>query len=249
MKKNKMAFYASLLTVLLVGALFLTFFISSSSFRPDNIIIKPQPGDTGTIEDPSQITPVTPLDVDTENIQQVVDALVKPGNFKIELETTVYHSAGQTIYKRECLTLDGHSRINVYDTNRALEKVYIYSPTAAYVWRAGSRTYKTLQTSSFEAEDSLFMPNYTHLRDFKEKTQASLTELEGVPCLFVEIKNDLADTTVKYWLAIETGFLLQSQTVRGDKVVIETKITASTVGAAAPEDFELPDGKQVYQAG
>ncbi len=199
-------------------------------------------GDAGTALTVVEITP--------ETVQSAVASLSRPEDYGRNVTIEYLWPGGSG--KHELYTIvrgpwtrvdrglpDGSTRISV--TNG--EETYIW-----YGYGEGAEVYSA-PAGNISADDEQSIPTYEDILTLppEDIVQADYRPLEALTCIYVETAADEAGYSLRYWVSVESGLLVQAEKLLGEDVVYrmtslyvdETRYDASR--------FTLPGGRVLLE--
>lgn len=206
---------------------------------PSDLPRDPDAGDSG---DGASLTVV---EITPETVQSAIASLSRPENYGRSVTIEYFWPGGSG--KQELYTIvrgpwtrvdrglpDGDTRISVTDGQMT------------YIWYGYEEDAKVCAApaGSISADDEQSIPTYEDILDLpaEDIVQADYRALEELSCIYVETAADSGGYSLRYWVSVENGLLVQAEKLLGDEAVYrmtslyvdETRYDASR--------FTLPDG-------
>lgn len=255
MKKHKINFYGIMAILILVFTLLFILFFSPGVSSTADLDAIPTDIPDDTLSSPeSTVTPENPdyskLNITPSNVQAVISAMARPGEYYQETVSTLYHSSGSRTYPRKKWVHGALQRVDVIsETNTVLMHI-LYHNKDVYMWRAGSARYYKTSMGEFSPDNDQMIMTYEEIANLAPEsiTKAEYTVYNSIPCIYVESKSSENGYTSKYWIATDTGLLAFGQTLDRSGNVFYT-VESKQIAVTQQDDslFLLPNGSSVAQ--
>ena len=211
---------------------------------PSNLPKDPAAGDAG------QGVSLTVVEITPETVQSAIASLSRLENYgrSVTIESLWPGGSG----KHELYTIvrgpwtrvdrglpDGDTRISITNGKET------------YIWYGYEENAEicTAPAGSISADDEQSIPTYEDILNLpaEDIILADYRPLESLACIYVETAADNGGYSMRYWVSVETGLLVQAEKLLGEEVVYrmtslyvdETQYDASR--------FTLPDGTALFQ--
>lgn len=232
---------ASMGALLLVGALFLSLFLSSAPYRPGDVVT---PSETTETPDSEEIAGrnleiVGSAAVDAENVQRVIASLSRADSYTATVTSRLYY--GETSGVRVCRqsVKNGAYRVDTLTASGAVDYTELLYGGVCYAWRSGADSYYQGTQGDFTTDQGAMLPTYETVIDLpaEQVTGGALIEENGEQLLTVDIRD--GDSVGVYKVSVSTGLLRAASFSEGGKM---TRSVEVTVSAEKPADamFVLP---------
>lgn len=250
MPKLRPPLVAAIGALLLVGALFLSFFLSTAAYRTDDEVLLP----SETTKTPQTDTVLGKnlkilgdVQVTVDNVQQVIASLGRAQSYTMQVTSRLYYgeTSGTTTYRQT--VRQGACRTDVLSASGATLYSELLWDGMCYAWRSGSSSYTTSRQGAFVADRSASLPTYETVCELPREaiTGGALVQTEQDMLLTVDTQEQ--DRIGVYKISAQTG-LLQSASFSEDGKMVRS--VECTVDTAEPEDslFILPGMTQAVFA-
>jgi hypothetical protein len=189
-----------------------------SELRPHNgtVVEMPRPSEDDKVE---RQPPVQNVNVDTENIERIVEGLILPDGFIWSGKAT-YHSGNKKREFTSAVYVD-HDRFfaEVSEENRLSASAlcdgtytYILKPSGGVAQKIAKSQRFTYQTIGMAASIGSILPT-----DRTNRKEAIVSLYNGKNCIYVEIQNN--KILEKYYLDVEWGYPLRVECYFGETLV------------------------------
>ena len=232
---------ASMGALLLVGALFLSLFLSTAAYSPGEIVTPSEATDPPASEEIAgrNLEIVGGVTIDAENIQRVIASLSRAGSYTATVTSRLYY--GETSGVRTCrqAVKQGAYRVDLLTASGAVETTELLYQGVCYAWRSGAETYYQGAQGDFTTDQGAMLPTYETVTGLPEEqvTGGALVEENGELLLTVDPRD--GDRVGVYRVSVQTGLLRSASFSEGGKM---TRAVEVAVSAEEPADslFVLP---------
>lgn len=126
----------------------------------------------------------------------------------------------------------------------------IVNEDSRWLWYDNSREYVRLAARESTADLAQRVPTYEDVLEAERRdiTAASYVERGGIPCVYVEVHQRELGYLERYWISVESGLLVASETEKDGETVY--RMDSYEVESPLPEvkdSFTLPDGTVLHQ--
>ncbi|MEA4824360.1 MAG: hypothetical protein VB111_09645 [Clostridiaceae bacterium] len=233
--------------VLLFGALILSDTLKSR--RGTGIVMPDASGMTmtGDSHNPDEDTPAVyePVTIDPANVKAVVQTLARPSAYTLRAMTEVF-SGEDSLSAQVIHAVRGGATSTVrYAANAAGHVVRANGVT--YAWQDAGEVVE-YTAGDFGQDAAAGLPTYETLYDIPDERilAAAYRQYEGFSCVYFCAADTELGLAVDYYVDIDTGLLVYSETRDASGSVIYTMRTLSIVRDTPGDDaFTLPDGRVV----
>lgn len=250
MPKLKPPLVASIGALLLVGALFLSLFLSTAAYRTENDVVLPSEttkapesdvlGDNLSILGEVEITP--------DNIQAVIASLSRAETYTATVTSRLYYAdtSGTTTCRQSAK--NGAYRTDYLDEGGNVIYTELLWDGVSYTWRRGAETYSQGNQGAFTTDQSAMLPTYETVCELpREQITGGALVQEGDE-LLLTVDTAQGDQVGVYKISARTGLLCAASFSENGKM---TRAVEVTVSAEQPDDalFVLPGAAEpVYGA-
>lgn len=242
---------ATIGAVALVGALFLSFYLSTSAYRTDGAGIV-LPGEASA--EPVVIAPddiVTgqpmPIEITPENVQRVIATLKRPTGYVCTTENRLFYDGQSTTLRREQMVLGDLCRTDEQNAVGATLRTTLRKGTTLYAWENGDDTYYVGNTGHFTNDSSAMMPTYETVLELPQAqiTDTGLENISYEPCVRVGFEDEAYRCV--YYISTVSGLLVRADFYKEDTLVRQCEISALSNTAPEKGVFLLPDGREATE--
>lgn len=230
---------ASMGALLLVGAIFLSLFLSTTAYSPDEIEIPSGPTEAPATEEIAgrNLEIVGGVEVDAKNVQRVIASLERAESYTATVVSRLYY--GETSSALTCRQTVKNGAYRVDTLDGAVQTTELVYGDAYYTWHSDAETYFQGALGDFTTDQSAMLPTYETVCELpaEQITGGALVQEGGALYLTVDTKE--GDRVGVYKVSVETGLLLSASFSQGGKM---TRTVEVSVSAEEPTDamFVLP---------
>lgn len=196
----------------------------------------------------------TLVKITPETVQGVIATLQRQEQYYREVKVERYWGKNEdrqsSIYTSLIWNDGDYSKIAVMDSRGSLKNC-IMANGRAYVWYGSDKTWFE---SAATDEDIDLMPNIPTYEDVlaldgKEIKRAGYVTKLGRNCIFVEAKQEELGDLVRYWISVDTGLLVASETVKEDSGALVYSMSEKLITHLKSDEgtFMLPNGTVLHQ--
>jgi hypothetical protein len=235
---------AVVLVVLLIGGLLLADMLDVAG--GSNIVLPTGPAVTTAADLRGEVwenqTKLTGVEVTPDNVAAVIATLDRPVSYT--LTAVVEHSDGtrsvqtrvtHAVYEGMTSTTsvqNGETR----RTLRAEDKVYLWGT---------QQDLTVLREGSFGEDAAAGLPTYEIVQAADEIAQAGYGTYEGYDCIWFAVPDRELDGSSVYYVDIDSGLLIASETLCGETVIYRMHTETIMVEPPDASLFILPDGRSL----
>ena len=137
---------------------------------------------------------------------------------------------------------------------RTLERStsYYWELTVETFWTGGSRAtsdYLTAPAEGGSADLAQHIPTYEAVLD-ADPEQITGTGYDdsrgGIPCIYVEVSAPGGERVDRYWISVESGLLISSETLEGEELLYRMTAYSPIQSCPSGTTFQLPDGTVLH---
>lgn len=251
MPKLKPPLVASIGALLLVGALFLSLFLSTAAYRTEDDVVLPSettkaPANDGVLGENLSI--LSEVEITADNIQSVVASLSRAESYTATVVSRLYYGdTSGTVTCRQSVK-NGAIRTDYLNATANVISSELLWDNISYTWRSGADTYSQGNQGSFTADQSAMLPTYETVCELPREqiTGGALVQEGNELLLTVDTRN--GSQVGVYKISAQTGLLCAASFSEDGKM---TRSVEVTVSSEPPADslFVLPGETQpVYES-
>lgn len=255
MEERKRTIFAVVIACVVLIAVLYSFGMNLFSPRPQLILADPNAtasqGATG--DDPGNEGGI-PVEVTPETVQLVIEHLSRYTSYSRTV-TVEYRwgSGGIGSATAQVWVNDGWVRTDTTLPSGVVE-CSIVGNDQLWLWYDDEETVYHGAAGEMTADLMQRLPTYEDILtlDPRDITKADYVDRDGQPCIYVEARQKELDYRYRYWISINSGLLMASETVHGGEVVYSmTSREIVSPLTDAQSYFILPDGTHLHpdQAG
>lgn len=248
-EKSRVKFIV-LIALILAAAIIYSFSVSHFQDTPEVGFAKPEPSQS--IGPGGQDLPggAVQVEVTPDTVQNVIRTLDRYTSYRRSVSVE-YLSGGEVISSltAEVAVDGGWTRCDVSEPGGRAEHSILNGDTR-WIWYGGSRDYAQLSAGQAAPDLAQRLPTYEDVLvlDRSAISAAGYELREGLPCVYVEVIQPDLDYQERFWVSVESGLLVASETVKGEETVYrmrsyQVESPLSEIG----DSFTLPDGTVLYQ--
>ena len=231
--------------VLLFGALILSDTLRS---RRGTSIVLPDAGELTMTGDPQNRDEDAPaayeeVSIEPDNVRAVLETLKRPQSYVLRAMTEEF-SGEDSLSAQVLHAVRGDATATVrYTENRSEHTVR--SRGVTYVWRDGGEL-REYAAGDYGGDAAAGLPTYEILYDTagRDILSAAYRQYEGFSCVFFRVRDRGLALTADYYVDIDTGLLVYSETRDASGAVLYTmRILSIVLDTPGDDAFALPDGR------
>lgn len=249
-EKSRVRFIV-LITLILAAAVVYSFSVSLFQDTPSvgfADIGRPQDGGPDV---PDPFESMVLVDVTPDTVQRVIETLDRYASYSRTVTVEYLNMGLLTGTLTAAVAVDGAwTRADVTEQNGRTEHS-ILGEGVRWLWYDEEEEYVEVPADGESADLLQRLPTYEDtLEAEREHITAASYELRGgVPCVYVEVLQPELDYLERFWVSVESGLLVSSETVKDGQTVyrmssyqVESPLSGET------DRFSLPDGTVLHQA-
>lgn len=248
--KNRLAI-AIAITCLIVAAIFASFGRSLFFVHIPSITL----GDASSGEDPASgssgheaADQYWKVDVTPETVQSIVATLTRPDSYYRELTVETLWSEGSFSSSVQYWQ-DGDWSHTRQDLASGAVRHDLAGPEDAYYWYEGSSDWNALPADERSHDLAQHIPTYETVLD-ADPEQITGTGYDdsrgGIPCIYVEVSAPGGERVDRYWISVESGLLISSETLEGEELLYRMTAYSPIQSCPSGTTFQLPDGTVLH---
>lgn len=253
MKRNAILI-SSVIMALLLGA-----FLLNSSWlfgKKDGnapVIVLPEQGEDFDLppdirQDNRQLAQA--VEVTRENVQQVVGVLKRPDEYSYSARVTYYYSSGSHTVETKGYYRDEMTKTIQYTASGQVEKEAILTKEKAYIWAGNSGAFYMGNRGEFDSDSLSLIPTYEDVLTLQQDSvlDGGFYRQDDTECIYIAVKNPVSGYTDIYYVSVDSGLLIASQSYSGsDNLVYEMSMQSLSLEPVGDETFLLPNGASVIE--
>ena len=248
--KNRLAI-AIAITCLIVVAIFASFGRSLFFVHIPSITLSdasseepPASGSSG----PEAADQYWQVDVTPETVQSIVATLIRPDSYYRELTVETLWSGGSFSSSVQYWQDRAWSHTR-QDLASGAVRHDLAGPEKAYYWYEGSSAWNALPADERSHDLAQHIPTYETVLQLRQSAivTADYRQLEGLSCIYVEVRLDDPQRTERYWIGLDSGLLVQAETEEEGTLTYRlSALSPITTAYDAADAFSLPDGTSLH---
>lgn len=250
MEDRKRTLFAVIIACVVVLAVLYSFGLNLFASRPQLELADPNAtaGQNHGGKDPGNQGGI-PVEITTNTVQRVVADLARYTSYSRTVTVTYYWGEGGVgSASAQVWANDGWVRTDAGLPSGTAEHS-IVGENQLWLWYDdGTRVY---HGSAREMTEDLMqrIPTYEDVLalDVSDITAADYMDYDGQPCIYMEARQSDLGYLYRFWISVDSGLLIASETVSEGKVVYSmTSRELVSPLANAEEYFVLPDGTNLF---
>ncbi|MGI6497658.1 MAG: hypothetical protein ACOX0U_02245 [Oscillospiraceae bacterium] len=251
MDKRKMTLFAGMLAVIIVFAIFSSFWSVIFQTGGSISVLWPSPAadaspNSGNMEHITLADGYQRIRIDPENVQAVVRTLARPQQYTQTVRYTLFWGEKeQRTASVFCATLGEYTAAKAEQPGKT--QYSIWGKGTLYRWYQGEHNWYQSQISYITADTLQYIPTYEAVLLLKQDQiqLAQYVTLNQKTCIYVEFMEPDSDTRSGYWIDAEQGVLLRAESYDGDRMIWSVEVSAFSTSAVDESLFSLPNGVDV----
>ena len=223
----------------------------ANSLRPSPRIELPSQEEEGVqSEESSSGDGLTVVEIRPDTVQAAVATLERPETYQRELVVQQFWDNGSGTMENTVTVSGGWTRV---DQTLARDRVRhsVTDGRMTYIWYNSQRTVYAAQAGEISADMEQAIPTYEDVLDLPVDAIAATgyEEQGGLSCICVETAADELGYRQRYWISVDSGLLVCSETLEGEQTVYRMSSYAVERPVPAGTQFALPDGTVLHTPG
>lgn len=249
MEERKRTLLAVVISCIIVASVGYSFAMSFFADVPDIVVADPGassslPGSPASTGGQGGL----PVEVTPETVQSVIAELSRFRSYSRTLTIRYAWSGGSGSVTARVSVDGGWSRCDATLPGGIIEHS-ITGEGSLWYWYGSGKDYLRSDAGLHSEDLVQHLPTYEDILklDKSRITDAGYEEKDGVPAVYAQARDDDGYLD-RYWVSVDSGLLVASETEKGGKVVYS--MTASDMIsplAEARDAFTLPDGTVLHQ--
>ncbi|MEG0755736.1 MAG: hypothetical protein RR450_05015 [Oscillospiraceae bacterium] len=250
--KNRTIFallIAVIIAVAVISSFGFNFFGGTPSVALPDMSAMPTQSDT-----PSGGAPLgdyVKVEVTADTVQSVIVTLARPESYsrRVLTETFGNGTAVGTV-NAEVLADAGWTQVTATLQNGQTEHSLV-GESDLYLWYNHEKKVQHFKADGASADLAQRIPTYEDVLALEKAdiTATGYEERGGVACIYVETYVDELGQYERYWVSVNTGLLVSSETVKDERLVYRMTAYEVVVPAVPGTVFALPDGTAIHKVG
>ena len=249
-EKSRVKFIV-LIALILAAAIIYSFSVSHFQDTPEVGLAKPEPSQS--VGPGGQDLPggTVQVEVTPDTVQSVIRTLDRYTSYRRAVSVE-YLSGGAVLSTLTAeVAVDGvWTRCDVLSEPGGRTEHSIVNGDTRWLWYGDSRDYAKLSAGEATPDLAQRLPTYEDVLalDRSAITAAGYELRESLPCVYVEVVQPELGYRERFWVSVESGLLVASETVKGEEIVYRmSSYQVETPLAEVGDSFTLPDGTVLYQ--
>ena len=190
-----------------------------------------------------------PVEVTPETVQTVISSLSRPDSYYRELTVTLFWEGGESAEQVEIWADGGYVRTTI--ATGGTVQYRLVGEGKLRLWYAGDQTWQETEAGDGTADLAQRIPTYEDVLDLPVDAIAATgyEEQGGLSCICVETAADELGYRQRYWISVDSGLLVCSETLEGEQTVYRMSSYAVERPVPAGTQFALPDGTVLHTPG
>lgn len=244
---------AAIGAMVMVGTLFLSFYVSTSAYRAEGTgIVLPTEDDGMPVADTTveqkEDDGINGVTITLDSVQKVIASLSRPSSYSCTIQNTVFYGSKSSTVLRRQTVRDGVCRTDELTSSGSILRSTILTGNFFYAWQNGSDTYYKGAAGAFSDDAAAMLPTYETVLSLprSDLSNVSSDNLDYEPCIVVSAKNGTNDTYHSvYYISTVTGLLKRADIFEGKQLLRRCAVTAISVHEPDISAFRLPGGQLV----
>ena len=248
--KNRLAI-AIAITCLIVVAMFASFGRSLFLVNIPSVSLAHLDEDTSNTDGSSaqgQDDQFWQVDVTPETVQSIVASLSRPESYYRELTVETFWTGGSSATSVQTWVDGGWSHTRQVLPSGLIRHDLISEDTV-YYWYEGSAQWLSAPAGDYSADLAQHIPTYETVLD-ADPEQITGTGYDdsrgGIPCIYVEVSAPGGERVDRYWISVESGLLISSETLEGEELLYRMTAYSPIQSCPSGTTFQLPDGTVLH---
>jgi len=251
MGKDKKTVLAMVITVLILIAVFSGFWLTMFWRETPQVVLPTESADETEAppgeEDPDAggdlLVAVTP-----ETVQSVIATLARPESYYREITIETFWGEESSALSTAQVWVDGgYTRIASLLPDGTVENTIVGEGTR-YRWYNNEHDYFSTDAEETDADLMQRIPTYEDILklDPEDITAAGYETRGGLACVYVEVAENELGYRERYWVSVDKGLLVSSETVKEERVVLRVGAYSVEIPIRQGLSFTLPDGTVLH---
>lgn len=240
--------------VLALTVVFLALMLGGTLNRTAHITLPASdpPRDSSAGEGGPSSGALTVVEIAPDTVQAAIASLSRPASYGRNVTITYFWEGGSGTQELYTIVRGGWTRID-RGLGNGQTRISITNGRETYIWYgydSGAQVFAA-PAGNISADDEQSIPTYEDILDLpvEEIVEADYRPLDILRCIYVETAADPAGYSLRYWVSVDTGLLVQAEKLLGEETVY--RMTALYVDQTEYDAsrFTLPDGTVLLDSG
>lgn len=242
--------HRNLLTVLVAAVIAVALFsaFSVNWFHKPPAVILPTLTPTPSAASPSAPVGYQRLEVTADTVQRVVATLERPESYARTITTETIGEDGTVGQTTAQVVVDGGwTQVTATLPDGRVCHTIVGEETR-YVWYDNQRSWQEYPAQERSADLSQRLPTYEDVLAVlrSDIVDAGYQTSGDLPCIYVAVEEEELGYVEEYWISVDTGLLVRSESRKGDEVFYRMSGYTVETPAAQGLTFALPDGTALH---
>lgn len=189
--------------------------------------------------------------VTADTVQSVIVTLTRPESYSRQVLTETFgNGTAVGTVNADVITDEGWTQVTASLKSGQVEHSLI-GEKDFYLWYNRDKQAQHYDADGATADLAQHIPTYEDVLAL-EKTSITATGYEergGIACIYVETYVEELGQYERYWVSVNTGLLVSSETVKDERLVYRMTAYEVVVPAVPGTVFSLPDGTVIHRVG
>lgn len=239
-----------LIALILAAAIVYSFSVGHFQDTPEVGFARPEPSQSPGPGGQDLPGDTVQVEVTPDTVQSVIRTLDRYTSYRRSV--SVEYLSGGTVLSAltaEVAVDGGWTRCDVTGPDGRTEHT-IVGDEKRWIWYGDGPDYAELSAQEDAPDLAQRLPTYEDVLelDRSDISAAGYEFREGLPCVYVEVVQPELEYQERFWVSVESGLLVASETVKGEELVYRmSSYQVENPLSQAGESFTLPDGAVLYQ--
>lgn len=251
MDKQKMTLFAGMIAMIIVFAIFSSFWgviFSTGGSIPvlwpsPTVETSPNGGNASNVRlvDGYQRIQITP-----KSVQPVIKTLARPQQYSQTIQLTLFWGESkQSVISIVCSKAGEYSAAKAVQSGQV--QYSIWGNGTLYRWYQGEQNWYQGRVSFMTGDLLQRIPTYETILSLKQDQilSAEYVALNQRTCIYVESAESSINTRIHYWIDAEQGVLLRAEAHRDDRMIWCIEVSEFSTTTIDESLFCLPNGVDV----
>ena len=236
--------YISAIIVLILAAVIAMILLTDANRdRREANIVLPETGEglspSGSVELPREAPePGKNVEIDTGNVLSVIRAMDRPEQYYLEMDSTVY-ADGSSLTAHICHCVRGEQSVTrrIRDGDRTA-RYLLRSGDTIRIWYEGGQDVYSGSVEDYSGDDAAGVPTYEEVLTSADRILSAKYVMEdGRACIYVLTQDEALSYSRGYFIDVDTGLLVKSQTQKNGTLVYEMCVTVYSEDISSMENL------------
>lgn len=203
------------------------------------------PKDPAGGEGSSAATALTVVEITPETVQAAISSLSRPESYGRNVTIEYFWNGGSGTQELYTIVREPWTRID-RSLSSGQTRISITNGEQTYIWYgydSGSDVY-TAPAGNISADAEQSIPTYEDILNLpaEDILQADYQPLDLLNCIYVATAEDEMGYSLRYWISVESGLLVQAEKLLGEEIVYRMSAPYVDQTEYDASRFTLPDG-------